>query len=211
MVGPYLLATFSAIFFVVDPIAVVPIFLAMTPQDDDVKRSNMALRAAIVSGGVLLMFALAGKLVFGLFGVTLPAFKVAGGLLLLLTSLDQLRSHAASTRTSGAEVSEGQAKDDIAIVPLGVPLLAGPGSIATVMVLAADATEAWQTGAILASIVLTSVLSWASLRAATRIDYVLGATGKAVFLRMAGLLLAAVAVQFMIAGLGEAFPGLVRR
>ncbi len=209
MVAPYLLATFSAIFFVVDPIAVVPIFLAMTPQDDDTKRSSMAFRAALVSGGVLVLFTLAGTLVFRLFGLTLPAFKVAGGLLLLLTSLDQLRSHSASTRTSGEEVKEGQAKDDIAIVPLGVPLLTGPGSIATVMVLAADATEAWQTVAILGSIVLTSLLSWGSLHAATRIDHLLGATGKAVFLRIAGLLLAALAVQFMMSGLGEAFPALV--
>jgi multiple antibiotic resistance protein len=205
------LTTFSAIFFVVDPLAVVPIFLAMTPGDNEGHRASMARRASLIAGAVLVAFAFGGTALFHLFGVSLPAFKVAGGVLLLLTALDQLRSHEPETRTSGGEIAEGRAKDDIAVVPLALPLLAGPGSIATVIVLAADARETWQSVVLTASILCTAGLSWAVLGVAGRIDGALGATGKAVFLRVSGLLLAAVGVQFVLTGVGEAFPALLAR
>jgi multiple antibiotic resistance protein len=199
---------FSAIFFIVDPIAVVPIFLAMTPHDDDGQRASMARRAALIAGLVLLAFAFGGRALFDLFGVTLPAFKVAGGILLLLTALEQLRSHEPKTRTTGREIAEGREKEDVAVVPLALPLLAGPGSIATVIVLAGDADQPWQSGVLALSIAATAGLSWAALTLSTRIDKALGATGRAVFLRVSGLLLTAVGVQFVLTGVGEAFPGL---
>ena len=131
----YAVVAFSAIFFVVDPIAVVPVFITITEGDSEQKRQQMARRACVITAAILLTFMVGGGLIFKLFGLTLAAFKIAGGLLLMLTALDMLRSMPSRTRTSGKEVHEAQAKPDVAIVPLAMPLLAGPGSIATVMVL----------------------------------------------------------------------------
>lgn len=205
------LATLSAVFFVVDPLAVVPLFLAMTPADDHAKRARMAARACLVATVVLVAFALGGQALFHLFSITLPAFRVAGGILLLLTAIEQLRSHSVpATRATGAEIAEGLGKDDIAIVPLAMPLLAGPGAIATVMVLASEARTPLQTGTVLGSILVTMAITWALLRGAERVDRWLGPTVRAVVVRVTGLLLAAVGVQFVLSALVEVFPGLAR-
>lgn len=204
------LTAFSAIFFVVDPIAVVPIFLAMTPDSDDRQRRWIARRASFIAAVVLIAFLLGGQALFQLFGVTLSSFKVAGGVLLLLTALDQLRSHEPATRTSGVEIAAGRSKHDVSVVPLAMPLLAGPGSIATVVVLGGQATAPWMTATLVGIILVTCVASWLSLRAAGWVNDGLGATGRAVFLRVSGLLLAAVGVQFVLTGVGEAFPALTR-
>lgn len=203
------LMAFSAIFFIVDPVAVVPIFMTMTEGDAPEKRRAMARRACLILAGVLTFFALGGGFLFKLLGVTLAAFKIAGGILLLLTALDMLRSKASPTRTTAAEIAEGRAKEDIAIVPLAMPLLAGPGSIATVMMLTAQSDRTWQIVPILLSIWLTALLSWLLLRSSELVQRVLGRGGQAILGRVMGLLLAAIAVQFMIAGIAEALPVLL--
>lgn len=200
------LLTFSAIFFIVDPLLAVPLFLTITTGDTEQKRRSTARKAALVVGGVLTFFALGGGVLFKLFGVTLPAFQIAGGVLLGLTALDQLRSEPAKTRTSEAELQEGVEKQDVAIVPLAMPILAGPGSIATVMLLTAKSTKLWEILPILASIWLTALICWLVLRGASFIDRVLGRTGRAILERVFGLLLAAIAVQFVVDGLREALP-----
>src|SRR3954470_16865986 len=121
----YGVVAFSAIFFVVDPIAVVPVFITITEGDSEDKRRTMARRACVITAAILLTFMLCGGLIFQLFGLTLAAFKIAGGILLMLTALDMLRSLPSRTRTSGQEVSEAVNKPDVAIVPLAMPLLAG--------------------------------------------------------------------------------------
>ena len=203
------LATFSAVFFVVDPLAVVPLFIAMTPGDDARKRAGMAARACLVATAVLLAFAVGGQALFHLFAITLPAFRIASGILLLMTALEQLQSRSPpATRTTGIELAEAAAKDDISIVPLAMPLLAGPGAIATVMVLASESRTPMQTGTVIGSVLLTMALTWALLRVAERVDRFLGPTVRAILVRVTGLLLAAVGVQFILSALLEAFPGL---
>ena len=200
------MVAFSAIFFVVDPIAIVPIFIAMTPNDDDAKRKAMAARACLVAAGLLVFFAVGGNLLFQMFGVTLAAFKIAGGVLLLMTAFEQLQNHPHATKTSGEEIQESAEKDDIAIVPLAMPMLAGPGAIATVMVLA-DAW--WKLIPIVGAIIVTCGTAYGLLRGAKFVNHALGATGRAIMGRVMGLLLAAIAVQFMVTGLREAFPELL--
>mgnify|MGYP003594132443 CR=1 FL=1 len=202
----YSVVAFSAIFFVVDPIAVVPVFITITEGDSEEKRRHMARRACIITAAILLSFLVGGGLIFRLFSLTLAAFKIAGGILLLLTALDMLRSVQARTRTSGKEVIEAQAKPDVAIVPLAMPLLAGPGSIATVMVLTAQAHKTWQLILLALSIVITAAASYLMLRAASLVNRFLGNSGRAILERVMGLLLVAIAVQFMIGGVREAFP-----
>jgi MarC family membrane protein len=194
------LIALSAVFFVVDPIGIVPIFLAMTAGDSAKKVHSMSLRACLVGGGLLIFFALFGGVVFKVFGVSLGAFRVAGGLLLLMTSVDMLRAKTSETKTSREETAEGKAKDDVAIVPLAIPLLSGPGSIATVMVLMAKG-KSWVWGIpVILAIVLTFVASYFVLRGASLVQKFLKQTGVAILQRVMGLILAAIAVQFMAEG-----------
>jgi multiple antibiotic resistance protein len=202
----------SALFFVVDPIAAVPFFLAMTRDATAEERRRTALRASLTAGAVLLAFALAGAWIFRLLGLSLGAFKIAGGVVLLLLALDMIRTQPSKTRITEGEVAAGAEKADVAIVPLAMPLLAGPGSIATAVVLMARARSAawWHGLPVLVSIVLVAVASYLVLAGATTTERVLGRTGLAILERAAGLLLVAVAVQFMLDGLGESLPGLLR-
>ena len=204
------LVSLSAVFVVVDPPAAIPFFLAMTAEDGPAKRREIARRAAAAAFLVLTGFALAGALVFQLLGITLAAFKMAGGVLLLVMAVDMLRTRPSPARITEREVEAGAAKEDVAIVPLAMPLLAGPGSIATVVVLMARAREGqlWRVFPVLGAILLTCVATYLLLASASRVDRVLGRTGMSLLERVAGLLLAAIAAQFLLDGIGEAFPGL---
>ena len=196
-----LLVALPAVLFIVDPIGVVPLFVAMTSRDTPQKCRAMALRACLTAAGVLIFFALFGGIIFKVFGVTLPAFRVAGGLLLMLTALDMLRARPAATRTSPEETQEGSEQEDIAVVPLAMPLLAGPGAIATVMTLMAQfGGEVKGGAAVLGSIVLTFVVTYLVLRSAQVVKRVLKQTGIAILERIFGLILAAIAVQFVFEG-----------
>ncbi len=188
-----------AIFFVVDPFGVVPIFLAITARDP-LKARQMAMRSCLVGCGLLLFFAFFGGLIFKVFAVTLSAFRVAGGILLLITALDMLRGRMSQTKTSPEEELEGAQKEDVAVVPLAMPLLAGPGAIATVMVLMSRGRGLVTAIPVVISIVLTFVASYYILRAAGLVQRVLGQTGVAILQRLMGLILAAIAVQFVAEG-----------
>ncbi len=202
------LLSLSAIFFVVDPMGVIPVFMAMTRNDPPQKRIDMARRASVTAFLILTTFALAGTLIFKVFGVTLGAFKVAGGVLLLLTSIEMLRAQPQRTRTSPEEEAEGKEKEDVAIFPLAIPLLAGPGSIATVITLMAKAGRILFAVPVIFSIAVTCFVSYLMLRAAEPIGRLLGVTGLAVLNRVIGLIIGAIAVQFMFDGIKDAFPRL---
>lgn len=196
----HFLVSLSAVFFVVDPIGVVPIFLAITAGDSEAKMRRTALRACIVAGGLLLFFAVFGGVIFQVFGVSLAAFRVAGGILLLITALDMLRARPSETRTSRTEEQEGVAKEDVALVPLAMPLLAGPGAIASAMVLMSKGESLLMAVPVLAAIVLTFVASYFILSASHLVQRVLKQSGVAILERVMGLILAAIAVQFMADG-----------
>lgn len=206
------LVSFSAIFFVVDPFSAVPFFLALTKDDDHAKRRRTAFRASVAAGAVLMVFSVGGSWIFHLLGIGLPAFKVAGGVVLLLLAVDMVRTEPSKTRITEGEIAEGVEKEDVAIVPLAMPLLAGPGSIATAVVLMARARGGpwWHAIPVLVAIVATAFACYLVLAGAARTERVLGRTGLAILERAAGLLLVGIAIQFMIDGLGEAFPHLVR-
>jgi multiple antibiotic resistance protein len=206
----FTLVSLSAVLVVVDPLAAVPFFLAMTAEEEPEGRRDIARRAAVAAFLVLAGFAVAGGIVFRALGITMAAFKMAGGVLLLIMAVDMLRTRPSAARITEPEVEEGAAKEDVAIVPLAMPLLAGPGSIATVVVLMARARheELWRAASVLFAIAVTCAVTWLVLRSASRVDRVLGRTGMALLQRVGGLLLAAIAAQFLVDGLGEAFPRL---
>ncbi len=216
MVGEILslsLVSLSAIFFVVDPFAAIPFFLAITREDPVEKRREIALRASVTAAIVLATFALAGAAIFRVLGISLGAFKIAGGVVLLLLALDMIRTQPSRTRITEGEVEAGAGKEDAAIVPLGMPLLAGPGSIATVIVLMSRARAGpwWHALPVLGAIVVTAAACYLILAGAARTERVLGRTGLAILERAAGLLLVAIAIQFILDGLGEGLPRLFGR
>jgi multiple antibiotic resistance protein len=199
----FALITFTSILFIVDPVALIPTYLAITQGETPEQRRRTAMRACIAAMILLVVFGIAGRLIFRVFGITLPAFRIAGGLILWFVALDMLRGNR-TTQESSEEIAEGQEKDDVAITPLAMPMLAGPGAISTVMVLAGQARTVSQHVVVYLSVVLTAFLSWLSLRAGERLVVVLGQTGIRVMTRIMGLLLAAVATQFIITGVRDA-------
>lgn len=204
----FFLVALTSIFVLVDPIAAIPTFLIMTAGADQADRQHMARRAAWTCFLVLSCFAAAGTLILKLFGITLPAFKIAGGVILLLIGLDMLRARRSPTKETPTETEEGAEKEDVGIIPLGVPMLAGPGSISTVMVLMSGAPAIWYAVPILVAIAMTAFASYWILAGADRVRGYLGETGIRILTRMMGLLLTAIAVQFILNGLGDI--GLVR-
>ena len=200
----FALVTFTSILFLVDPIAVVPTFLAITQGESVERRRATARRACIAAGILLIVFAAAGGLIFRAFGITLPAFRIAGGAILWLVAMDMLRGER-RTQESETEIDEGIRKDDVALTPLAMPRLAGPGAISTVMVLSGQARTPERAAVIYASIVVTLVISWIMLRVSDRVMSRFGQTGIRVIMRIMGLMLAAVAVQFIVTGIREAF------
>ncbi len=189
-----------SIFFIVDPLAAIPAFLTMTAGDSFNKRREMALKSSIASTTILIVFATAGELIFKFFGVTLPAFRIAGGIVLGLSALEMLRADRPS-RESKEEIREGIEKVDISITPLAIPLLAGPGAISTVMVLTHQAASWKATVPVYVAVVLTGVATYVLLSSSAYIQRVLGTTGILVLSRLMGLVLATIAVQFVLDGL----------
>jgi multiple antibiotic resistance protein len=201
-----------AIVVAVDPLASVPVFLAMAGRRDQQTRRRLANRASLATFIVLIVFAIFGGLLFKLLGVSLGAFKVAGGILLLSTALDMVRANPSPTKSTPNEQAESVEHEAIALVPMAIPLLAGPGAIATVMVLMGRAQ--WQpvpTLIVLGAITVVCLLTWLVLRTAARsAEALVRATTMLVFERLMGLLLASVAVEFMTSGLRDLWPGLGR-
>ena len=199
------LLALSSIFFLVDPFAAIPSFLAITASADPPRRRRMARKGALTCFIVLTGFAVGGQLIFRMFGITLAAFEVAGGLILLLIGLDMLEARRSPTQETHGDTEEAAVKEDAGIVPLGIPMLAGPGAISSVMVLVGQVPSLWhwEMGAILGSITLTSLISYWVLAGAGRVRQVMGETGIRILVRIMGLLLVALAMQFFVNGLTD--------
>jgi multiple antibiotic resistance protein len=193
----------SSVFFLVDPFAAIPTFLAITADAEEKNRRRMALKASLTCFIVLTSFALAGKYIFRMFGITLPAFEIGGGLIMLLIGIDMLEAKRSPTQESPAEAQQATDKEDAGIVPLGIPMLAGPGAISSVMVLVGKAPGPWEILAILSSILITAAVCFGVLSGADRVRRLLGETGIRILVRIMGLLLVALAMQFFVNGLTD--------
>ena len=202
----YSLLCFGSVFAIVDPFAAVPIFLALTADESHGALPSIARRASLTCMLVLLVFAAAGTYILAFFSITLAAFKIAGGVILFAVGFEMLRARTSRTRSTAEEREEAAQRDDVALVPLGLPLLAGPGAIATVMVLSARAHDLPHRGIVAAMIVVVSIITFLVLRSAGFFARVLHQTGINLIGRVMGLVLTATAAQFAIDGLREAFP-----
>lgn len=194
----YVLLATSSLFVIVDPIATVPAFLAMTPNDSPEHRVKTARLACGVTAAVLLLFALTGKLIFRFLGITLPAFQLAASMILLLIALDMLRAQRSRVQETTEETTAGAAKEDIAVTPLAIPMLAGPGAISTVIVLHGQARGLAQQIALCGCILAVSLASYLILRLSARGMKWLSPIALRITTRVMGLLLAAIAFQFAL-------------
>jgi multiple antibiotic resistance protein len=194
------LLALSSIFFLVDPFAALPTFLAVTEGQDSRRRMRTARRASLTAWVVLSLFAFVGQYIFRLFGISLPAFEIAGGVILLLIGLDMLEAKRSPTQETRKDAQAAATKDDAGIVPMGIPMLAGPGSITTVMVLVGQVQSTWEMVAILGAIAITALSCFLVLGSADRVARVLGQTGIRILVRVMGLLLVALAVQYFVNG-----------
>ena len=202
----YIFLAASSLFVIVDPLATVPAFLAMTPTDTPEARTRMARLACCVAGGVLLAFALAGKWIFKFLGLTMPAFQLAASVVLLLVALDMLRAQRSRVQETTEETAAGVEKTDIAITPLAIPMLAGPGAISTAILLHNQAANLGQRVALYLCILGVCLASYLILRISARSARWLSPIAMSITARIMGLLLAAVAMQFMLNAVREWNP-----
>lgn len=202
---------------IVDPFAVVPVFLTITQGHDRHYQRRMATKASVIATCLLLFVCFAGMRIFDLFGITLPAFQIAGGILLLQLGLEQLKAERRRVRSD--EESESVEKEDVSVFPLATPLLAGPGAISTVVLLtgtsgasaarevlsdraAAPALQGVSVAVFVSlAILIVMFISWLMLIFAPKIYRALGKTGLNLLTRIMGILLTAIAIQFMINGI----------
>lgn len=193
---------------VLDPFLAVPMFLALTTTQSSRERVVLVRAVAITVFAVLAVSALLGDSILALMGASLAAFRVGGGLVLLLMALAMLNAQAGGVRQSEEEAAELESGEVRGLVPLAIPLLAGPGAISTTIIAAEKGAGLAHNGAILAVIAAVSLMTWLVLRAANAIGERMSRTALNIATRLLGLLLAAFAVQTMAEGLRELFPGL---
>jgi multiple antibiotic resistance protein len=204
-----LIGTFTVLLVVVDPIGVAALFAGLTRGGTAAYRRRMALKGTVVAAVILVAFAILGDALFGYLGVGLPAFRIAGGALLFLLAIDMVFArHSGLRSTTLSEQAEAQSRADISVFPLGIPLIAGPGAMTTVLlVVNSHRGDMAVLGALLAVIAAIMALTLVSLLFASQVMRILGETGANVISRVLGVVLAALAIQFILDGLLATFGG----
>lgn len=202
MLEPFVVA-FTAFFATVAPIDVAALFAALTARATEQHRRTMALKGVAIAGGILVVFALGGNKLLEILGITLPALRTAGGILLLLIAIDMVFARpSGGVTTTDDEDAEAAHKRDISVFPLATPLIAGPGAMGAAMLLTADAQgDATRIAIVVAALAAVMGLTLALLLAAAQVSKFVGVTAQSVIARVVGILLAALAVQFIFDGL----------
>jgi multiple antibiotic resistance protein len=197
--------SFTSLFTIVDPIAAAPVFVALTDNCAAAARRAIAIKACLVALGILLVFAISGSFIFQLFGITIDALRIAGGILFFLNAMQILTSVKQNTATvASPEV-------DLAIVPLAMPVICGPGAISTVMVLMGQQKSVWHLASFFTALILVLVATAIVLILAPRIVRFLGQTGVTVVTKVIGLLMAVIGIQLIIDGLRPIVLGILGR
>jgi len=197
------LLALSTFFATLGPADMVLVYAALTERNTRAERQLFAARGALIATGILLFFAIFGQALLGLFGITLPALRIAGGVLLLLISIDMVFArHSGGTGTTSEEEAEAKTRADISVFPLAMPLIAGPGAIsATILLISGAEGDDLKIAAVVAALLLILALSYVAMLAAIPLQRLLGLTGLAVVSRVVGVLLAALSVQFIFDGI----------
>jgi multiple antibiotic resistance protein len=197
---------FAALLAIVNPLGAVPVFINVTGNLPDHARKETALWAAIATGLILWVALLAGEAVLRFFGISIGSFRVGGGILILLMAISMLHAKMSSIKHTEEEMQDVEARESMAVVPLGTPLLAGPGAISTVILYAQRGSGLTHYALIAAGIAVLALITWLLFRAAPPVAAYLGRTGINVVTRIMGLIMAAVGVEFIVSGLKQLLP-----
>lgn len=199
------IVAFTTLFATVGPLDVGPVFAAMTPAATPAERRRMALRGTAIATAILLTFAVIGETLLASLGISIAALRVAGGILLLLIAIDMVFARpSGGTSTTEEEALEAAGRTDVTVFPLATPLIAGPGAMGAVILLMADAEgDLLRQGLVLLMLLAVMLITWLALLLAAQLQRYLGVTGLHVISRIFGVLLAALAVQFMFDGIAQ--------
>lgn len=189
------------IFAIMDPFGLIPLFLAFTGSQSDEQRTKIIRRSVIATAIILVIAALAGKHVLSFFGIDIYSFQIAGGILLLIIALNMLQAKGSMLKSTPKEQDEAIAKEDISVVPLAMPLLAGPGTISMVIVFSSSMETAGAKLTLIGIIIAVSLTVWPILLLSKWIGQKLGSTGINITVRIMGLILASIAVKFIVEGI----------
>ncbi|MGD1076507.1 MAG: YchE family NAAT transporter [Thermodesulfovibrionales bacterium] len=201
---------FTALLAIVNPLGAVPVFISLTNGLSVQKRSRIVRTTSIAVAVVLVVATLIGKSLLNFFGISIASFKVGGGILLMLMAVSMMQGKQSQTRQTPEEAEEAEDKESIAVVPIAIPLLAGPGAISTVIIYAHASFQAVHITLILLISLTVALVTWGALNVATPISRMLGKTGINIATRLMGLLLAAIAVEFIVGGLAQLLPVLTK-
>ena len=193
----------SSLFTVLDPLGNVPIFISMTQDYSQQERNIISLKAIFFSFIVLTLFALIGEFIFSFYNITIHSFRIAGGLLLFKISLDMVESKRSRTKTTPKEEKEAEEKDAIAFTPLAVPLIAGPGSIATIMILASESKNNNDNFAIFLALAIVLFITLLIFRVSDILSNRLGRSGLRIMKRLMGLILMVISIEFILKGVKD--------
>jgi len=199
---------FLALVVIVNPVGAVPLFVSMTAENSEHEKKHIARIASIAVAVVLVMAAVIGQPLLTSFGITIASFKVGGAISILLIAMSMMRAAPAGEKQTPEEAKEAEHKANIAVVPLAIPLLSGPGAISTTIIYATERSSIGHLSAMILCCLLVAMATWLALRVATPVSNWLGKTGVNIAIRLMGLLLAAVAVEIMTSGLVVLLPGL---
>jgi len=198
-----------ALLAIVDPFASIPVFLGITTGYTQAERRRVTQMVAITVFCVLAVAALIGTQILRFFGISIPSFLIAGGILLLLMAISMLQARETGIRQTPDEAAEAAERDAVAVVPLGIPLLAGPGAISTMIIATHESPGLGHHLLLLIPAGLIAITVWATFATATHISERLGKTGMNIITRVMGLIIAAIGVEYIYRGLIELFPRLV--
>jgi multiple antibiotic resistance protein len=202
----FALVAFSSLVVIINPVMVTSVFITLTSNATPQAKRRIIRKTTIIAFLVLLVFAIFGTLIFRFFSITIGAFQIAGGIILFSVAMGMLHATASRTKQTPEEMDEAMSRDDIAVVPLAIPIVSGPGAITTVIVLSGEARAIPSMAILFLAIVVAMVIVFAVLRNAARIQRYLGPSGLNITTRLMGLVLAAIAVQFVIRGVESVLP-----
>ncbi len=200
---------FIAVMVIVDPLGAVPVFLDLTGSHSNAERRKIAGTAAFAMAIVLIVSCLFGEKILKFFGISIASFRIAGGILLLFLGIAMMHARQSGSKHTPEEDKEAVGKENVAVVPLAMPLLAGPGAISTMIIYSQDAAGWGHKGILIASSMIAAIAIWIALLLAIPLSKLMGKTGINIATRVMGLILTAIAVEFIATGLSQIFPGLV--
>jgi multiple antibiotic resistance protein len=196
----------AALISIVNPIGAIPVFIKLTDSQNQAERHRTCLRSALTTALVLLVSLALGEVILAFFGITIASFRVGGGILIMMIAISMLHGKTSQTMHTDEEAQDSMERDTVAVIPLGIPLLAGPGAISTIILNAQRYSSVSHYLILVAEIMAVALAVWLSLRSAPLIATILGRTGINIVTRIMGLIMTAVGVEFIANGLKQLFP-----